>query len=81
VGGSNPFEVSFDQLSLEPVGTGATPTAGVAPGNKATFRVDSRSGRDRRAQADRRVEFRLTPDRRSGGDRRPRKTWEPGRNL
>lgn len=81
MGGTNPFDVSFDQLSLEPVSDGATPTADAPVGNKARFCVDSRSGRDRRMHADRRVEFRLTPDRRSGNDRRPRKSWEPGRNL
>lgn len=81
MGGNNPFDLSFDQLSLESATDGAAPTASAPAGGKAVFRVDTRSGRDRRAQSDRRVEFRLTPDRRSGNDRRPRKTWEPGRNL
>ena len=79
--GTNPFDVPFDELSLEPVTTGQAPTADVAPGAKAQFKVDTRSGRDRRKQADRRVEFRMTPDRRSGKDRRPRKSWELGHNL
>lgn len=79
--GTNPFEIRFDQLSLEPLGDGSTPAADLASTPKAQFRVDTRNGRDRRKQADRRVEFRMTPDRRCGKDRRPRKSWEPGHNL
>lgn len=81
MGGTNPFDVSFDQLSLDSSTDGATPMATVPPGTKAKFCVDTRGGRDRRVQGERRVEFRLTPDRRSGKDRRPRKSWEPGHNL
>ena len=81
MGGNNPFEMSFDQLSLEAVTDGSTPAAALPPGTRAQFQVDTRDGRDRRMQADRRVEFRMTPDRRSGKDRRPRKSWEPGHNL
>lgn len=81
MGGTNPFDVPFHELSLEPVSTGQTPTADAAPAAKAQFKVDTRSGRDRRKQADRRVEFRMTPDRRSGKDRRPRKSWDLGHNL
>ncbi len=81
MGGTNPFDISLDKLALEPVDSGPTPMADAPPPAKAQFKVDTRSGRDRRMQADRRVEFRMTPDRRSGKDRRPRKTWEPGHNL
>ena len=81
MGGTNPFDVPFDQLSLEPLGGGPTPTADLPPASKAQFTVDTRNGRERRKQAERRAEFRMTPDRRSGKDRRPRKSWEPGKNL
>jgi hypothetical protein len=81
VAGNNPFDVPFDQLSLESAADGLSPTAGAAPSGRAVFQVDTRGGRDRRVRDERRVEFRLTADRRSGKDRRPRKSWEPGRNL
>lgn len=81
VSGTDPFDIRFDQLSLEPLRDGPTPAADLPSAAKAQFRVDTRSGRDRRKQADRRVEFRMTPDRRCGKDRRPRKSWEPGHNL
>jgi hypothetical protein len=79
MGGTNPFDIPFDALALEPLDAGPMPAAvDVA---KAQFNVDTRNGRERRVQADRRQEYRLTPDRRSGKDRRPRRSWEPGRNL
>jgi hypothetical protein len=79
----DPLDIPFDALQLAPVdevAPPAAPAAGVSD-TRAKFLVDTRSGRDRRVQADRRQEFRLTPDRRSGRDRRPRRTWEPGHNL
>jgi hypothetical protein len=77
----NPFDIPFDTLTIEPTDTGPTPQA-QAPTGKATYLVDTRSGRDRRVRdTDRRQEYRLTPDRRSGKDRRPRRSWEPGSNL
>jgi hypothetical protein len=79
MGGINPFDIPFDALALEPLDAGPTPAVAAVP--KAQFNVDTRSGRDRRVQADRRQEYRLTPDRRSGTDRRPRRSWEPGHNL
>lgn len=80
--GPDPLDIPFDALQLAPLDDAplASAPAGVAD-TRATFLVDTRSGRDRRVQADRRQEFRLTPDRRSGRDRRPRRTWEPGHNL
>lgn len=81
MGRTNLFDVPFDQLSPAPLRDGTTPTADLPPAAKAQFKVDTRSGRDRRKQADRRVQFRMTRDRRSGKDRRPRKSWEPGHTL
>ncbi len=83
MGGTNPFDIPFDSLALEPLDGGpATPLAASSPApTKSQFQVDTRSGRDRRMAADRRVEFRMTKDRRSGKDRRPRKSWEPGHNI
>lgn len=72
-------DLSLDGASLEPLPTEA-PAASVADG-RASFKVDTRSGKDRRLLADRRQELRFEPDRRSGKDRRPRRTWEPGSNL
>ena len=82
VTGPDPLDIPFDALALAPLDASPAnaPVAGVAD-TRATFRVDTRSGKDRRVHADRREEFRLTPDRRSGRDRRPRRTWEPGHNL
>ncbi len=81
--GPDPLDIPFDALQLAPVDEAApvaAPVGGVSEG-RATYQVDTRSGKERRVQADRRQEFRLTPDRRSGRDRRPRRTWEPGHNL
>jgi hypothetical protein len=72
-------DLSLDGAALEPLPAEA-PAAGVAEG-RAQFKVDTRSGKDRRVLADRRQELRFESDRRSGKDRRPRKTWEPGSNL
>lgn len=80
--GTDPFDIPFDALSLEPPGTGPTAVAdATGVGTKAQFQIDTRSGRERRVLADRRQDYRLTPDRRSGKDRRPRRSWEPGHNL
>lgn len=79
----DPLDIPFDALELAPVDE-VVPLAARAASvsdSRARYQVDTRSGRDRRVQADRRQEFRLTPDRRSGRDRRPRRTWEPGHNL
>jgi hypothetical protein len=72
-------DLSLDGVSLEPLPTQA-PAPSVAEG-RASFKVDTRSGKDRRLTADRRQELRFKPDRRSGKDRRPRRSWEPGSNL
>lgn len=72
-------ELSLDGISLEPLATDA-PASSAADG-RASFKVDTRSGKERRVLADRRQELRFKPDRRSGKDRRPRRSWEPGSNL
>ena len=79
----DPLDIPFDALQLAPVDEALSPTAPAAnvSDTRAKYQVDTRSGRDRRVQGERRQEFRLTPDRRSGRDRRPRRTWEPGHNL
>ena len=72
-------DLSLDSAALEPLPSEA-PAPAVAEG-RATFKVDSRSGKDRRILPDRRQVLRFQPDRRSGKDRRPRRSWEPGHNL
>lgn len=71
-------EVSFANLSLEPMHGGPLEVVAKAP---ASFHPDTRSKHDRRVVADRRVELRFEPDRRSGKERRPKVSWDPGRNL
>ena len=72
-------DLSLDGAALEPL-PASTPAAGVSEG-RASFQVDTRSGKERRVLADRRQELRFGSDRRSGKDRRPRRSWEPGSNL
>ena len=73
-------DVSFANLSLEPIGDEALPIAPIQP---AKFHANSRSKTrtDRRVTTERRVEIRFQDDRRSGTERRPKKSWEPGNNL
>ena len=81
MGNTNPFDIPFEALALEPLDAAPAAQAAAPATPKAQFKVDTRAGRDRRVLADRRQEFRMTPDRRSGKDRRPRRSWEPGHNL
>ena len=67
------------ELSLEPIEDGPLKIE-VIPGEPA-IHADSRSGKERRKVADRRMEIRFESDRRSGRDRRARRSWEPGSNL
>lgn len=67
-------------LSLVPLEDQAPAPAAPAAG-RAQFHAESREGRDRRVNGERREQLRMTPDRRSGKDRRPRSGWEPGKNL
>ena len=76
----DPFD--FSGLSLVPLdGQPAAAAAPKAPGEKSVFHANTREGRDRRVNPDRRQTLRMEPDRRSGKDRRPRAGWEPGKNL
>lgn len=67
-------------LSLVPLEDEA-PASSAPVAGRAKFQVESREGRDRRVNGERREQLRMTPDRRSGKDRRPRSGWEPGKNL
>jgi hypothetical protein len=71
-------EVSFANLSLEPMHGGPLDIVASAP---AKFHPNTRSKSDRRVQADLRTEIRNEADRRTGLDRRPKASWEPGSNL
>ena len=68
------------ELSLEPIEDGPLDIE-VIPGEPGKFHADTRSGRERRKVADRRMEIRFESDRRSGKDRRAKRSWEPGSNL
>lgn len=72
-------DLHLDSAALEPLPEAQAKPA-VAEG-RAQFKVDTRSGKERRVLPDRRKELRFEPDRRSGKDRRPHRTWEPGHNL
>lgn len=71
-------EPPFGGLALEPI---EEETAKVeVPTGRAKFQANTRDGRERRSQGERREQIRFQEDRRSGKDRRPRRNWEPGNN-
>ena len=74
-------EVSFAELSLEPIEEDSVLKIG--PAAPAKFHANSRSKTrvDRRVLADRREVIRFEKDRRSGKERRPKSSWEPGKNV
>ena len=72
-------EISFANLSLEPIDDEALQ---IAPTQPAQFHTNTRSKTktDRRVLAERRKVIRFEDDRRSGQNRRPKKSWELGNN-
>jgi hypothetical protein len=72
-------DLSLADASLEPLPADAPGPSGAQ--GRASFKVDTRSDKERRLLPDRRQELRFESDRRSGKDRRPRRSWEPGSNL
>ncbi|MGH8355263.1 MAG: hypothetical protein ACRERY_17315 [Pseudomonas sp.] len=71
------FELSLDELSLEPLEEQSAP-----PKTPAKFQIDTRSKAERRVRPDRRSTIRFQEDRRAGKDRRAGVTpWAPGTDI
>lgn len=68
-------DMKLEELSLEP-----QETAAAAPTTKgpAQFKIDTRSGGDRRSGEDRRQSIRFEADRRQGSRRAKGSAWENG---
>lgn len=74
-------EVSFAELSLEPIIVDEALKIATGPAAKIHSNARSKTRTDRRVVADRRQVIRFEPDRRSGKERRPKSFWEPGKNI
>lgn len=74
-------EVSFAELSLEPIVEVEALKIALAPAAQFHANTRSKTRVDRRVVADRRQDIRFESDRRSGKERRPKSSWEPGKNI
>ena len=72
-------DIEFSLEPLEPLGSGGDSTPSKS---KSVFRIDTRSGNDRRKSGDRRQTIRFEQDRRQGARRREsHDPWDENRDF